>query len=150
MGCRRSCSRWALQAGGAWRSCGPNLGFRDADNPAVMISFLRQHSDVFTLTGLVSVLMGLSLVVAVISIWEIAPKGSGTMVLRVGTVFGPFSAVYFFGQGVLRVQSPGTLLHMAGLDPDWGIAGYLAVQMAGTQGLGSAGGFALSVSGRSG
>jgi hypothetical protein len=34
---------------------------------------------------------------------------------------------------------------MGNLNPEWGEAGYLAVQMAGTQGLASAGGFAVSV-----
>jgi hypothetical protein len=34
---------------------------------------------------------------------------------------------------------------MENLNPEWGEAGYLAVQMAGTQGLASAGGFSVSV-----
>ena len=42
------------------------------------------------------------------------------------------------------MQAPGTLVYMADLNRSWGEAAYLAVQMAGTQGLASAGVFALS------
>jgi hypothetical protein len=121
------------------------LGFQDADNPAVMIAFLRQHPDVYTWSGIAFVAMGVALVVAVLAVWDLMGSEPGAVVLRAAAVLGLFAAAFFFGQGVLRVQAPGTLLHMAGMGSEWGHAAFLAVQMAGTQGFASAGAFALSL-----
>jgi hypothetical protein len=121
------------------------LGFEDADNPAVSMDFLSQHSNIYTLSGIASVVMAIALTVAVTSSTMAKPLAMTSSFEKTSMVFGLFSAAFFFGQGVLRVQAPGTLLHMEGLQRDWGLAGYLSVQMAGAQGFGSAGGFALSI-----
>jgi hypothetical protein len=121
------------------------LGFQDADNPATMIAFLRQHPNVYTWSGIAFVVMGVALVVAVLAVRDLMGSEPGAVAINAAAVLGLFAAAFFFGQGVLRVQSPGTLMHMAGMGREWGHAAFLAVQMAGTQGLASAGAFALSL-----
>ncbi len=120
------------------------LGFNDADNPAVMIRFLRERLDIFTFSGIVSVVMGVSLSLAALALWEILSR-KRSLVLQSGTLAAFAASAFFFVNGVLRIQAPGTLLHMAGMDGDWGIAGYVALQIVGTQGLASAGGFAFGL-----
>lgn len=122
-----------------------SLGFEDADNPAVMLQFLRQHPQLYSLIGAIFVVIAAALVVAVVAVWHIAlPKGIG-IASQVASVFGLFSAAFFFAQGVLRVQSPGTIVHIDNLSHQSGLAAYAAVQMAGTQGFGSSGAFALAI-----
>lgn len=121
------------------------LGFADADNPATMIAFLREHPHIYTWSGIAFVAMGVALVLAVLAVRELLAHAPDAVVVRSAAVLGLFAAAFFFGQGVLRVQAPGTLMHMAGLGREWGHAAYLAVQMAGTQGFASAGGFALDL-----
>ena len=121
------------------------LGFEDADHPALMIRFLQQRLDIFTYTGMINVLMGISLAIAALALWEIISKGQSLLLLKLGTLAGFAASAFFFVNGVLRIQAPGTLLHMAGLNGDWGIAGYLALQIVGTQGLASSGGFAVAI-----
>lgn len=122
-----------------------NLGFVDADDPSVMISFLREHSDLYVVTGIVFLLIGLSLLVLALAVWNVAHAARRGLALQAATAVGVLAAAYFFGQGVLRVQAPGTLLHIDGLNHDWGLAAFTAVQLAGTQGLASAGSFGLSI-----
>jgi hypothetical protein len=122
-----------------------SLGFNDADDPRVMLRFFRQHPDVYTASGLALVVVGIGLAVAVVALWRVTSVADPGLLVRVGAVFGLFSSAFFFAQGVLRVQSPGTILHIADLDEQSGMAAYAAVQMAGTQGFGSAGGFSLAI-----
>lgn len=121
------------------------LGFQDADNPGVMMSYLKSRSDLFIFSGLLNVLMGFSLSITTLYLYESIQKKENLMLFRFGSLFALFASMYFFANGILRVQAPGTLLHMGNINSDWGEAGYLAVQMAGTQGLASAGGFAISL-----
>lgn len=122
-----------------------SLGFDDADDPRVMLMYFREHADLYVIGGLLQVLLGMAAATAVIALWRLTSAAAPTMLNAVATVFGLFSSACFFAQGVLRVQSPGTILHIAGLDEQSGRAAYAAVQMAGTQGLGSAGAFALAL-----
>ncbi len=123
-----------------------SLGFNDADDPRVMLRFFREHPDLYTTSGIALVLVGIALAVAVLVLWRVTSAADPGLFVRIGAVFGLFSSAFFFAQGVLRVQSPGTILHIAGLDEESGMAAYAAVQMAGTQGFGSAGAFSLAVS----
>jgi len=116
----------------------------DADNPRESMGFLASHTDIFTYTGLASLSMSVSLAIAFIGLEESIYVGKKTTIVKLGLLFGLFAALFFFGQGILRIQAPGPLLHMSGLNPDWGNSGYVAVQIIGTQGVGSAAGFALS------
>lgn len=122
-----------------------SLGFEDADNPAVMVDFLRQHSQLYTVMGLIFVVVAAAVIVAVLAVWRLAsPSGTG-FAMQFASIFGLFSAAFFFAQGVLRVQSPGTIIHIDNLSHESGLAAYAAVQMAGTQGLASSGAFALAI-----
>lgn len=47
-----------------------SLGFADADDPRVMPEFFRQHADLYTTNGLLLVLVGISLAVAVLALWR--------------------------------------------------------------------------------
>ena len=122
----------------------PIVGFPDGDNPALSLEFLRQHSDFYFVSGMASVLAAITLTVAVLSVAETMLQPSSSLLMRTSSTLGLFAAAFLFAHGVLRVQSPGTLLYMEGLNHEWGLSAYLAVQMAGTQGLGSAGIFVLS------
>ena len=122
------------------------LGFEDADNPRVMIWFLQQRVDLFTYTGFINVVMGISLAVAAFAVWDALTKEQSSMLLRLGTLAALVGSALFFVNGVLRIQAPGTLLHMAGMDSDWGISGYVALQIVGHPGAGvGQGGFALAI-----
>jgi hypothetical protein len=122
-----------------------SLGFDDADDPRVMLAFFREHADLYTTSGIVLVLVAVALAVAVLALWRVTASENPGLLIRIGTVFGVFSSAFLFAQGALRIQSPATILHIASVDEQSGRAAYAAVQMAGTQGLGSAGGFALAV-----
>ena len=122
----------------ALESVRENLGYPDADNPGVMMSYLNNRIDLFTLSGILNVLMSIFLSITVFLIHETLGKNESAVIIRFGSLFALFAAIYFFANGVLRVQAPGTLLHMGNLNTEWGEGGYLAVQMAGTQGLSSA------------
>lgn len=121
------------------------LGFDDADDPQVMLAFFREHPQLYTATGVLWLLVGLAVVVAAVSLWQAVLAAQPGLMVSVGSVFGLVSGAFFFAQGALRLQSPGTILHIASLDEESGEAAYAAVQMAGTQGFGSAGGYALAI-----
>ncbi len=122
-----------------------SIGFNDADDPRVMLAFFREHREMYTSTGVLWMVIGVAVTAAVIGLWRSALAARPGIVVSVGSVFGLISGAFFFAQGVLRIQTPGTVLHIAGLDKGNGEAAYAAVQMAGTQGFGSAGGFALAI-----
>lgn len=122
-----------------------SLGFDNADDPRVMLEFFRQHADLYASSGLLLIVVGISLAVAVLALWRATSAADPGLLNALGAVFGLFSSAFFFAQGVLRVQAPETILHIADLDEASGLAAYAAVQMAGTQGLGSSGGFALAL-----
>lgn len=122
-----------------------SLGFEDADNPRVMLDFFREHANLYTTSGILLILVGVALAVAVLVLLRVTSAADPGLLNPFGAVFGLFSSAFFFAQGALRVQSPETILHIANHDEASGRAAYAAVQMAGTQGLGSAGGFALAI-----
>lgn len=123
----------------------PIAGFEDGDNPAVSLEFLSQHANLYFLSGVATVLAAITLTVAVLSIADTVLRPASSLMTRTSSTFGLFAAAFFFGNGVLHIQAPGTLVYIEGLNYDWGLSAYLAVQMAGTQGLGSASIFALSI-----
>ncbi len=122
-----------------------SLGFSDADNPTMMLEFLRQHGRLYAVMGVIFVLIAMALVFAVISVWEVVAHERKGLTMRFASAFGLFSAAFFFAQGILRVQTPGTVVHIDNLNHESGLAAYAAVQMAGTQGFGSSGAFALAM-----
>ncbi|WP_296664356.1 DUF4386 family protein [Demequina sp.] len=118
----------------------PLLGFEDTDDPAVMVAFLREHSYLYRVSGVLLLAMSLSLTVAVLAVFErFAATTSRSLGLRVATAFGLFAAALFVPHGALRLASASTLLHVDRIDSGWGESAYLAVQMVGTQALGAGG-----------
>jgi hypothetical protein len=106
------------------------LGFEDTDDPAVMVSFVRQHPDVFVQAGTMLVLMAISLAVAVTAVEELLRPRSPGVGLRSTSAFGLFAAGFFLFGGAIRIGSSGPLLHMAGLREAWGEGAYVAAQVA--------------------
>ncbi len=121
----------------------PLVGLQDGDNPASTLEFLRQHSNFYFFSGVASVLAAIALIIVVLSSADRLAQPASSLLLRVTSTLGLFAAAFFFGHGILRMNAPGTLLYMESLNHDWGLSAYLAVQMAGTQGLASAGIFAF-------
>lgn len=121
------------------------LGFEDSDNLNLMIRFLQEHLDIFTYSGIINLVVGILLAFSALAIWEIYSENTSSLILKFGTLFAFFASAYFFSNGVLRTQAPGTILHMDNLTHDWGLAGYGAVQVIGTQGLAWAGRLALGI-----
>ncbi len=123
----------------------PLVGFEDGDNPLVSLAFLRQDANLYFLSGLAAVLAAILLVVSVLALNDMILQSPGSLLGRTASTFGLFTSAFIFGHGILKMNVPGTLLYMESLDPEWGQAAYLAVQMAGTQGLAAAGIFGLSI-----
>lgn len=116
----------------------PIFGLEDGDNPASSLEFIKQHSDLWFFSGLASVLAAIALAFAAHAIADTILRPFSSSLPKTVTTFGLFAAAFFFAHGVMRLQSPGTLLYIDSLNHDWGLSAYLAVQMAGVQGLGSA------------
>ena len=107
----------------------PLLGYADTDDPAVSLSFLRDHSVIYALSGLALFTMAVSILVGAIAMGDrLTPPGS--LAGRVSVAIGFGSALFFFGHGVLR-SSVGPLLHIDSLDQGWGESAYLSIQMGG-------------------
>ncbi len=123
----------------------PISGLQDGDNPASSLAFITQSGDLYFLSGLAYALAGGVLVLATHSASDSLAAPTRSPFTKTASTFGLIAAAFFFAHGVLRIQSPGTLAYIASLDRDWGLSAYLAVQMSGTQGLASAGIFALSI-----
>jgi hypothetical protein len=105
------------------------LGFEDTDDPALMVSFIRQHPEVFAQSGVVLILMAIFLTVAVLAVADAVGPSAGILTLRVSSTFGLFSSAFFLFGGGIRVGSSGPLLHMAGLSAATGEAAYVAAQV---------------------
>lgn len=123
----------------------PLVGLEDGDNPLVSLAFLRQDANLYFLSGLASVLAAILLVISVLALYDLMLQSPGSLLGQTTSTFGLFTSAFLFGHGILKMNAPGTLLYMESLDPEWGQAAYLAVQMVGTQGLAAAGIFGFSI-----
>lgn len=123
----------------------PLVGLEDGDNPLVSLAYLRQDANLYFLSGLAAVLAAILLVVSILALHDMMLQSPASIIGRTATTFGLFTAAFIFGHGILKMNAPGTLLYMESLDPACGQAAYLAVQMAGTQGLAAAGIFGFSI-----
>lgn len=123
----------------------PLVGLEDGDNPLVSLAFLRQDANLYFLSGLAAVLAAILLVVSVLALNDVMLQSPASLLGRATSTFGLFTSAFIFGHGILKMNAPESLLYMESLDPEWGQAAYLAVQMAGTQGLAAAGIFGFSL-----
>ena len=109
----------------------------DGDNPADSLKYLAEFGLLYSYSGLALVVGGVALVVGVVGVRHL--MGQQSLAFAAASTFGMLGGGFLVVAGVMRMQANGTVPHIAGLDQDWGEAAYLAVQMAGTQGLLSAG-----------
>ncbi|MBA2381551.1 MAG: hypothetical protein H0V73_05510 [Chloroflexi bacterium] len=107
------------------------LGFEDTDNPAVMVSFIRTHPDVYVDAGLALIMMAIALTAAVLTVADVAAERANSAALRWASAFGLFAAAFFLVHGGIRIGSSGPLLHIADLKGEWGEVAYLAAQVTG-------------------
>lgn len=120
-----------------------NLARGDGDNPADSLAYLNEHGTSYSYSGLALVIGGALLVVAVVGIYRITAH-MASLAYSATSVFGVLAGGFLVVAGVMRMQAVGTVPHIQSLNESWGEAAYLAVQMAGTQGLLSAGVMALA------
>lgn len=117
-------------------------GRGDGDNPADSLRYLAEFGLLYSYSGLALVVGGVALVVAVLGILRIT--GMPSLAYAAASTFGVLAGGFLSVSGVMRMQAYGTVPHIQSLDQSWGEAAYLAVQMAGTQGLLSTGMMALA------
>lgn len=110
------------------------LGFNDTDNPAVSLVYLRDNAEVYAMAGIALFVMALALTIVVFATWDLLAGRSSSLALRTVSAMGLLAASSFFLFGVLRYGIY-PMLHIDGLDADWGEATYLVVQMAGVHGF---------------
>jgi len=109
----------------------------DADNPTDSLAFLSEHGELYSYSGSAFTVAGVALVVAVLGIWQLV--GTVGLAFASASVLGILGGGFLIVNGILRMQSVGTVPYIESMDQSWGESAYLAVQMAGTQGLMSAG-----------
>lgn len=107
----------------------------DGDNPADSIAFLRAAKEFYAYSGAALILGGATLITGVLGVARIVRVGGLSLAFTAATAFGVLAGGFLAVAGVLRLNTTGTVLHISNLDADWGESAYLAVQMAGTQGL---------------
>jgi hypothetical protein len=105
------------------------LGFEDTDDPTLMVGFIRQHPDVFAQAGVALVIVSIVLIVAVLAVGRVIAAQADGLTLRATTAFGLVGAAFLLLGGGVRVGSSGPLLHVAGIDPAFGEAAYVAAQV---------------------
>ncbi|MBX0300169.1 hypothetical protein K2F54_09295 [Cryobacterium sp. 1639] len=121
-------------------------GMDDGDNPAEGLALFAVNPSAYSLSGLALSTSAIALLLLlVLTVAETALRSARPLYARFVTGLGLISVVLFFLAGVIRLQAPGTVTHIASLDRDWGLAAYLAVQMSGTQGALSAAIFACAL-----
>jgi hypothetical protein len=119
----------------------------DTDDPAVGLEFLERSGVVVVLSGIAVLLVAGALVVAAsafeVLLTRLSPGGT-TSGIRAVAVAAYVGAGLLALVGALRVSSPGTLTHIAGLNVEWGRTGYLVMHLVGTQGAGAGARLAIS------
>lgn len=120
-------------------------GYDDGDNPAQSVAMFAVNPNSYSLSGLALATAAIALLMLVLAVAESVLASVRPLSARFVTGLGLIAAAMLFLGGVIRLQAPGTVTHIASLDRDWGLAAYLAVQMSGTQGALSAAIFAFGL-----
>ncbi len=123
---------------------GPDLR-GDGDNPADSLRYLAEAGRAYLWSGALLGVGGAALIVGAVGRLRARGGHPASMLMHVALVFTIVSGAMFIGSGAIRMQATGTVPHIESLDTAWGEAAYLAVQMAGTQGMLSAGVFTMLV-----
>ena len=111
----------------------------DGDNPGQMVQWVRDHPGVYGQAGLALLAMAVSLTIGVLAVAELFRDRVSPLALKSATAFGLFAAAMLFVHGAMRIGSSDPVIHIANYRAEWGESAYLAVQMAGVQGVGIAG-----------
>lgn len=114
------------------------LGFEDGDNPEQSITFLREYSVIYEVSGTLQIMMSIALVVSVLVVANTLGQETSDLPVNISSVFGSFAAAGYFLNGALRLAAARPLLYIDGLNHEWGITAYLVVQMVGIQGFAQA------------
>ena len=120
-------------------------GYDDGDNPAQSVAMFAVNPTPYSLSGLALTVAALALLMFVLAVSETLFRRVRPLYAAFVTGTGAIAAALLFLGGVIRLQAPGTVTHIAGLDREWGLSAYLAVQMSGTQGALSAAIFAFAL-----
>lgn len=116
----------------------------DGDNPADGIAFLRAAKEYYGYSGAALIISGATLIGGVLGVARLVRAARLSLAFASATAFGVLAGGFFAVAGVLRLNATGTVVYIADLDAVWGESAYLAVQLAGTQGLLATGVIALS------
>jgi len=116
----------------------------DGDNPADSVAYLRAAFEFYGYSGGGLIAGGATLIAGVVGVALLVRAGGLSHAYLVACCFGVLAGGFLAVAGVLRLNATGTVVHISGLDESWGESAYLAVQMAGTQGLLATGMLALS------
>jgi hypothetical protein len=74
----------------------PALGFEDTDSPAVMLPFLRQHSELSVYAGIAVIIMAITLTVATFTVSDVVAPRANSLAIRSTSALGIFSAAFLF------------------------------------------------------
>lgn len=133
-----------LAASLAEASPGPELR-GDGDNPADSLRYLATAGRAYLWSGALLGVGGAALITGAVGRLRARGGHPASMLMHVALVLTIVAGALIIGAGAIRMQATGTVLHIESLDTAWGEAAYLAVQMAGTQGMLSAGVFTMLV-----
>jgi hypothetical protein len=117
----------------------------DGDNPADSLRYLATAGRAYLWSGALLGVGGAALITGAVGRLRARGGHPESMLMHVALVATIVVGALMIGAGAIRMQATGTVPHIESLDPAWGEAAYLAVQMAGTQGMLSAGVFTMLV-----
>lgn len=117
----------------------------DGDNPADSLRYLAEAGRAYLWSGALLGVGGAALITGAVGRLRARGGHPASMLLHVMLVLTIVAGTLIIGAGAIRMQATGTVPHIESLDTAWGEAAYLAVQMAGTQGMLSAGVFTMLV-----
>jgi len=109
------------------------LRLEDGDNPADGLRFFRDHGDVYVLSGIGVVFMGVTLAVAALSMDEVLADRANRLSRRLVTSSGLLATAFLLAAGIFQISSPRPVLRIAEFGEADRRAAYLVVQTAGTQ-----------------
>jgi hypothetical protein len=125
-------------AAARWLEIGTREG-TDADDAASSLRYLAESGDVYVAVGLLLIVAAGALVIGALATRALLSDARAGLWLDAVTLAAVLGAGALALAGVIHASAPGPLGYISSLDPDWGEAGYTAVQVIGNQGIYAAG-----------